>query len=220
MQNQRLFVVLAVAFAAACSGGGNDNASTNVGASGATLTSGAATLTIPSGALTQSVPVTVRETQPQHSGRTERVEITPAGTALAQPARLSIHVDDTNVKVLIHDGSDDSLKDVEVEDRNHGDFKTTMNSLGAVEVELEHGATCTPACAAGQECDDGVCKTHTEDASKRTCSPVCAAGQECDDGACKTHDEVEGADGGTATCSPACGTGLECDDGVCKAHGG
>jgi hypothetical protein len=220
MQNQRLFVVLAVAFAAACSGGGNGTASSTVGASGATLTSGAATLTIPSGALTQNVQVTVTETQPRHSGRTERVEISPAGTALAQPARLSIHVDDTNVHVKMHDGSDDSLKDVEVEDRNHGDFKTTMNSLGAVEVELEHGATCTPACASGQECDDGVCKAHDEDASKRTCSPVCASGQECDDGACKTHDEAEHADAGTAACTPACATGLECDDGVCKAHGG
>src|SRR5206468_3983961 len=116
---------------------------------------------------------------------------------------------------------DDSLKDTEIEDRNHGVYKTSMSSLGEVEVEVEHGTACTPACTTGQECDDGVCKAHTEDANAKACDPICTTGQECDDGVCKTHTEVETEHGGTpGTCSPACATGLECDNGICKAHGG
>jgi hypothetical protein len=201
-------------------GGSNPSTAQTVGAAGATLKAGAATLTIPAGALTQNTQVTLRETTPLHPGRSHRFEVEPHGQPLLQPARVSVEVDDSNVKVKMHDDNDD-LVDVEVEDRNHGDYKTSMSALGEIEVELEHGASCATACASGQECDDGVCKAHSEDASKAACSPVCASGQECDDGACKTHSEVEVEDGGTAgACSPACATGLECDDGICKPHGG
>jgi hypothetical protein len=199
---------------AACGGGAPSTAQT-VGAAGATLTTGAATLSIPAGALTQDTQVTLREAQPQHAGRVERIEVEPHGLALAQPARLSIKLDDTNAKVKMHDGNDD-LVDVEIEDRNHGEYKTSMSQLGEIEVELEHGAACNPACASDQECDDGVCKAHNEDNGARICDPVCPSGDECDDGACKAHNELE--PGGT--CTPACATGLECDDGVCKAHHG
>jgi hypothetical protein len=216
MQNRYLVIALFFGFAA-CGGGNSGSTQQSVDSAGATLKAGAATLTIPAGALTQSTPVTLREASPQHAGRVERVEIEPHGLALAQPALLSVQVDDTNAKVKMH-GDDDGLVDVEVEDRNHHDYKTTMTALGNVEVELEHGATCAPACAANQECDDGVCKAHNEDDSAKTCDPLCASGQECDDGLCKTHDEVEG--GTPGTCTPACATGLECDDGVCKAHKG
>jgi len=201
---------------AAC-GGGNASTAQKVGAAGATLKAGAATLTIPAGALTQDTQVTLREATPEHSGRAERIEVEPHGQVLAQPARISIHVDDSNAKVKMH-GDDDSLVDVEIEDRNHGDFKTSLSTLGSIEVELEHGAACATACTAAQECDDGVCKAHTEDASAAACSPVCASGQECDDGACKAHGEVE--TGGATTCTPACATGLECDDNICKVHHG
>jgi len=126
-------------------------------------------------------------------------------------------VDDSNAKVKMHDGNDD-LVDLEVEDRNHGVYKTSMSQLGEIEVELEHGRTCTPACVAGQECDDGVCKAHEENEHARVCDPVCASGQECDDGVCKAHSELEPGGGGTATCDPPCASGLECDDGICKAH--
>ena len=147
------------------------------------------------------------------------MEMEPRGLALAKPARLSVRVDDANARVKMH-GADDNLVNVEVEDRNHGSYKTNMAQLGEVEVELEHGRVCTPACGVGQECDDGACKAHVEDANARVCNPVCTSGQECDDGACKAHNEMEpGGPGGTAACVPACATGLECDDGVCKAHG-
>jgi hypothetical protein len=213
---RRNTILLAAALIFAACGGGNDKASTvqTVGIAGATLKAGAATLTIPAGALIGSTQVTLREAEPQHQGRVERVEVEPRGTTLLQPAELSIKVDDNNARVKMHGGNDD-LVDTEIEDRNHGVYKTSMSSLGEIEVELEHGTTCTPACAAGQECDDGVCKAHVEDDDAQTCDPICPSGQECDDGACKAHG---GGGAGTATCDPACASDLECDDGVCKAH--
>ena len=219
--NRILPAAVAALTAIACGSGKNGAATVQtVGAAGATLTAGAANLTIPAGALTQNTQVTVREAEPHHANRATRIEVEPHGLALAQPALMSVKVDDSNAKVAMHDDNDD-LVDVEVEDRNHGEYKTTMSSLGDVEVELEHGAACNPACTTGQECDDGVCKAHNEDDAAKTCNPVCPSGNECDDGACKPHEEMEpGGTPGTATCTPACATGLECDDGICKAHHG
>jgi len=210
-------VACAALAAAACGGAGNPSMTQTVGSAGATLKAGAATLTVPSGALAQSTQVTLREAEPQHQGRDRRIEIEPRGLALAQPARLSVQVDDSNAKVRMHDANDD-LVQVEIEDRNHGVYKTSMSRLGEVEVELEHGIACTPACGTGQECDDGACKPHNEDEHARTCDPICESGQECDDGACKPHGEAGGGDG--TVCVPACASGLECDDGICKPHGG
>ena len=218
--NRILPAALAALTAIACGSGKGASTVQTVGAAGATLSAGTANLTIPAGALTQNTQVTVREAEPHHAGRFTRIEVEPHGLALAQPGLLAVKVDDTNAKVKMHDDNDD-LVDVEVEDRNHGDYKTTMSTLGDVEVELEHGAACNPACATGQECDDGVCKAHNENEAAKTCNPVCPSGDECDDGACKPHDEMEpGGTPGTATCTPACATGLECDDGICKAHHG
>lgn len=214
--SRKSFVLLAAAFAA-CGGSSTPSAVQTVGPAGATLKTANAALTIPAGAVAQEVQVTVREAEPHHQGRAARIEVEPQGLHLASAGRLSVQVDDTNAKVKMHDGADDLLQ-VEVEDRNHGKYKTPMSSLDAVEVELEHGAACTPACATGQECDDGVCKAHNEDPGAKTCDPVCETGQECDDGVCKAHSEVEG--GSATTCTPACASGLECDNGICKPHHG
>lgn len=219
MPRNTIVPVAAALVLVACGGAGTPSNVQTVGSSGATLKSGAATLTIPPGALAQSTEVTLREAEPRHQGRSARVEVEPHGLTLARPARISIQVDDANARVKMHDGNDD-LVDVEVEDRNHGVYKTSMDHLGEIEVELEHGAACSPACAAGQECDDGVCKAHVEDSAAKACSPVCDTGQECDDGTCKLHSEMEGSGGGPGTCNPACATGLECDNGICKAHKG
>ena len=219
-KTNRIVVAAAASLTLLGCGSGTSNPSTSqtVGASGATLKAGVATLTIPAGALSQSTQVTLREAEPQHQGRVERVEVEPHGLALAQPARVSVRVDDANAKVKMHD-DDDALVDVEVENRNHGEYKTSMGHFGGIEVELEHGRVCTPACVAGQECDDGVCKAHVENAEAKTCDPICVSGQECDDGVCKAHSEMEpGGMPGTATCMPACATGLECDNGICKVH--
>jgi hypothetical protein len=164
------------------------------------------------------VQITVREAEPHHQGRVLRIEVEPHGLALAQPAQLSIRVDDSNARVKMLD-DDGALAQVEVEDRNHREYKTGMSTLGEIEVELEHLRTCTTACAANEECDDGACKPHVEDTSAKSCAPVCASGFECDDGACKPHSEMEpGGTPGTATCTPTCASGLECDNGICKAH--
>lgn len=208
-----------------CGGTSKPSTTQSVTASaGATLTAGAATLTIPPGALKSNTQVTLREADPKHTGRADRVEIEPHDALNVGPgleAHLSVKVSDSNPKVKMHDGTDDSLEDVEVDDRNHHSFKTNMTTLGDVEVEVDQGASCAAlpvACTATQECDDGVCEDHNDAA--KTCAAVCDTGQECDDGTCKTHDAVELEHGGTpGVCSPTCGTGLVCRDGLCSAHG-
>ena len=217
MRTNTILLAAASLVLAACGGGDKPTTGQTVGSAGATLKAGAATLTIPAGALSQDAQVTLREAEPHHPGRAERAEVEFGGRSLTQPARLSIKLDDSNAKVKMHDGNDD-LVDVEIEDRNHGVYKTSMSGLGEIEVELEHGRACTPACGTGQECDDGACKAHVEDAGAKVCDPICASGQECDDGACKAHGGAPGDPPGAATCVPGCATGLECDNGICKAH--
>ena len=216
------FIAAAAALAIVGCGGTSAKPSSTqavTASTGATLTAGAATLTSPPGALTKDTTVTLREAEPQHAGRAARVEVEPHDAlAAGHEASLSVKVSDSNAKVKMHQGADDSLEDVEVDDRNHHSFKTNMTTLGDVEVEVEHGAACASACAAGEECDDGVCKAHNDAAN--VCSTVCPAGQECDDGTCKDHNTFEQQHGGTpGTCSPTCGTGLTCHDGTCRAHG-
>ncbi len=219
------FVVIAALTLAACGGASNGSTraqtSSEVTSAGATLKAGGVVLSIPPSALTAPVQVTLRETEPHHQGRAARVEVEPHGLQLDQPAQVSIEIAGDNIKVRMTEDDDTSehLVDVEVEDRNHHAFKTSMTQLGAIEVEVEHGAACDPACAAGQECDDGLCKPHFEDPGAGTCDPICAEGMECDDGLCKAHGADGGAPPGAATCTPSCATGLECEDGVCKAHG-
>lgn len=215
----RLALGVAAAFALAACGKSADNskpsATTVVGPTGGTVSTGAATLTVPAGALAQPTQITVTEAEPHHAGNTMRVEIEPHGQALAVPARLGMRFDDANAKVKLVDDSG-TLHSVEVEDRNHGEYKTSMDHLGEMEVELEHGAACTPACTTGQECDDGTCKAHVEHPEARSCNPLCETGQECDDGTCKPHGEVEPHDTG-GTCAPACASGMHCDsNGVCN----
>ncbi len=214
-----MYIVTATAIAMLGCGSSSPSSSQLVPASsGATLTAGAATLTIPPGALTHDTNVTLREADPQHAGRTTRVEVQPHDTlAPGHVALLSVKMSDGNVRVRMHHAADDSLADVEVDDRNHHAFKTKMNMLGDIEVEVEHGTACATTCASGQECDDGTCQDH--DPAAHTCGTVCPVGNECDDGTCKTHDECAMEHHGTpGACSPACATGLTCHDGICSAH--
>lgn len=217
------FSILVVA-ALAVIGCGSDKPSstkTVTAAAGATLTAGSATLTIPAGALTKDTAVTIREAEPKHANRAARIEVEPHDAlAAGHEAHLSVKVSDSNPKVKMHHGADDSLEDVEVDDRNHHSFKTNMSSLDDVEVEVEHGLACATACATGQECDDGVCKDHNDAA--KTCAAVCATGEECDDGLCKTHLEFETEHHGSTdpnVCSPTCDAPATCHEGVCKIQG-
>jgi hypothetical protein len=218
-------VVAMLTFALVGCGGAasTQQASRVVGSAGATLKVGGAALSIPAGALSDDVQVTIREAEPRHAGRAARIEVEPGGLKLAKAGMLSVKIDDSNsrVRMLASDDVAEHLVEVEPEDRAHHAFKTSMSQLGAVEVEVEHMAACSTACAASEECDDGVCKPHVEDGA--ACADVCASGLECDDGACKAHGADDGAPGATpapVACDPTCGAGLECDNGVCKPHAG
>jgi hypothetical protein len=228
MTSKKLTLVATVAAALTllgCGGSSNGSQTTaTVGAAGATLKAGAATLSIPAGAVTKDTQVTLRETEPRHQGAVTRVEMEPhLQLEPGHAAQVSVQVDDKNVKLKMVDDNG-GLHGVELEDRNHHKYKTSMSQLGEIEVEVEHGQTCAAACGANEECDDGVCKAHAEDASTKVCTDVCTSGQECDDAVCKAHNEVEiehGNTTGNPTCPP-CGSGMECDltDGICKPHGG
>jgi hypothetical protein len=203
-------------------------ASARVGAAGGSLTAGGTTLAIPASALKGEVEVHLREVEPGN-GRAVRVEIEPRGLSLDLPALLSVKVDDSNGRVKMI-GFDDSgaehLVQVEVEDRARHSWKTVVSRLGHVEVEVEHARSCSVACGANEECDDGVCKPHAEHAPGAACSTVCASGLECEHGACAPHGGNHTPAPGTspapapAACDPGCAAGLECDDGICKPHGG
>lgn len=173
---------------AACGGSsrGPAQSSATVGPSGATLQAGTSSLSIPANALAAPTLITLREVDPHQADRTRRVEVEPAGLALSVPALLVVQVTDANVQVKLH-GDDGQVLEVEVEDAHRGLFKTSLPQLGAVEVEVEPGRACTPACGASEECDDGVCKPHLEDTAAPTCPAVCASGLECDNGVCKPH---------------------------------
>jgi hypothetical protein len=218
------FVAAAALVLTACGGSSSAPQTTaTIGTAGGTLRAGAAALSIPAGALKEDHQVTLREAEPHHAGRATRVEVEPKGLQLEHPAEVAVQVDDKNAHIKMHDGSSDDLVGVEVEDQAHHSYKTSMSELGEIEVEVEHGAACATACAANEECDDGVCKAHVEDAAKAACSDVCATGEECDDGVCKPHGGVAGADDTTnppapGTCNMTCGSGLECDNGICTPH--
>ena len=205
------------------SSGSSASTTANVGPAGATLRSGALALTIPAGALASEVQVSLREVEPQHAGRATRIEIEPRGLELEHAARLSVQVDDANgrVKMIEVENEVEHLVEVEVEDHARHAYKTSLSRLGSIEVEVEHATACTTACAANEECDDGVCKPHVEDVAGAACDPVCDSGLECDDGACKPHGgavATPGAPAAPAACVPGCASGLECDDGICKPH--
>jgi hypothetical protein len=213
-------LLMLIALSTGCGGGSSTPSTTQTvsAATGATLTVGGATLTIPSGALDHDTSVTLRQVDPKHPGRLTRVEVEPHDAlVMGHEALLATRVGEENVKVLIHHGVDDSLADVEVEDRNHHEFKTHLSTLGDIEVEVGHGSPCAVGCSAGQECVDGACEDH--DHAALTCGAVCSTGQECDDAVCKTHDQYESDHHGTpGMCSPPCAPGLTCHDGICSAH--
>jgi hypothetical protein len=206
--------------AGASAGSTRASQTATVGATGGTLRAGAVTVSIPAGALTEDRQIVLREAEPHHAGGVARVELEPNDLPLAASAVVVVRVDDRNGRVKMSDDSG-NLVQVEVEDPNHHTFKTVEDRLGAIEVEFEHARSCATACGANEECDDGVCKAHVEDAGAATCSSPCASGLECDDGACKPHGGGATGPGGVpvpAVCDPGCATGLECDDGICKPH--
>ncbi|MCA9555736.1 MAG: hypothetical protein KC933_37240 [Myxococcales bacterium] len=51
-------------------------------------------------------------------------------------------------------------------------------------------------CPAGEECDDGLCRTHHDTGSGAACTADsdCAGGEECEHGACQAHGGNRGGD--------------------------
>jgi hypothetical protein len=154
----RIALALSLAsLVSACAGGARTSGT--VGPAGGTITSASGvSLRIPAGALSQPTELRLVETEPG-SGEMERIQIEPNDLKLALPASLTFKVQDGNVRLA------------EVEHGPEGEVKTELekhrhDSLGEVEVEvehgaeveMEHGAACATACDTGFECDDGVCK--------------------------------------------------------------
>jgi hypothetical protein len=220
------FTALAAALTLSACGGSTAPAESTatIGAAGGTVRAGSAALSLPAGSLPSDVQITLRVSDDAGAGRVARIEVEPAGLALAIPALLAFQVDDSNVRVrVIHvEAEAEHLGRVELEDRLHHRWKTSLDRLGHLEIEVEHARACSVACGAGLECDDGVCKPHggDDDGVGATCDTVCGAGLECEHGTCQPHGG--GADDGLggAACSVACASGLECEHGACVPHGG
>jgi hypothetical protein len=149
--------------AAGNGGGSAASASASVGPAGGTISTGAVTLRVSPGAVSSQTEITVSEL-PSGEGE-RRIEIEPRGLALGASATLTVRSDDGNAH-------DERL--VELEHSAMGEVEHALE--GEVENEVEHAReaeihhlgtfedrparACTPACDAGLECDDGVCKPH------------------------------------------------------------
>jgi hypothetical protein len=215
-----LTIPLLAAFAAAC-GGSSSWSTGRIGPAGGALTSPRGLeLRIPSGALGSEVEIQLREAEPRHDALL-RVEMEPRGLAFATAVKVSVKVDDASrFKLVEIENEVEHGLESEHHDQAEHAREGEIHHLGVV--ELRHAAACSAQCAAGLECDDGVCKPH-EGAAPGAVPPnpdgSCPAGLELDDGVCKPHG---GAVPGAVPPNPdgTCPAGLELDDGVCKPHGG
>ncbi|MBK9515968.1 MAG: hypothetical protein IPO09_01195 [Anaeromyxobacter sp.] len=158
----RLAFTLSLATLIAACSDGPLHSSVFIGAAGGSVsTQSGITLRVPAGALSTQTEVRLVEAEPG-GGAMARVALQPAGLALAAPATLTFRVDDANVRLSeVEHGPEGEVRH-ELEKRRHaGEVEVEVHRLG--EVEMEHGLTCAAECGAGLECDDGVCKVHTED---------------------------------------------------------
>ena len=144
------------------SGGGSSTAAV-IGPNGGTVSAGGVTLSVSAGALSKDTQISVTELPSSEGHR--RIEIEPGGLALGVPSRLSVRSDDGNAH-------DERL--VELDRSGSGEVEHSLTGESenetehSREAEIEHLGTfedrpalaCTPACGAGLECDDGVCKAH------------------------------------------------------------
>jgi hypothetical protein len=202
------FLVAAlVAAATAC--GGPSPGSAVIGPKGGVIaTASGFELTIPAGALSSDVEVRVVEARPD-DGATQRFEIEPRDLPLNAKAHVSVKegADDGPMKLVEMNGEAEEALENEHENEAEGTREADIDHLCVV--ELRHERACDPACDAGFECDDGVCKEQAHD-SGAACDPACSAGFHCESGACVADD--------SGACPP--GTELDPNDGTCKASGG
>ena len=161
--DKRTAMAAVVTAALTACGGGSSGA--RIGPEGGTVTTPTGVrLVIPAGALTGMTEIQVSEA-PRHEGEPRHIEIEPHGLPLAVPGTLSVRSDDGNAAdekmVEIEHGPEMEIEHgLETEHHNeveHG-REAEIEHLG--EFEVRDARVCDPACDAGLECDDGVCKPH------------------------------------------------------------
>jgi hypothetical protein len=185
----RYFLVAALAAAATACARPSSGSAVIGPKGGVVSTSSGFALSIPAGALSSEIEIHVTEVQP-NDGATHRFELEPHDLPLAAKAHVSMKegADDGPMKLVGKDGETEVQLENEQENQTEHAREADVDHL--CDIEMRHQIACSPACDAGFECDDGVCKVHVEDPAPIT------------------------------TCDPACDVGFECDNGVCKAHGG
>ena len=146
---------------AAC--GAGQSHSSKIGPGGGTVAAAGVKVTFPAGALSQETQIEVTELE--HDAQGHRVHIGPDDVSLGKPVSISMSSDDGNASdekmvEIDHGGSGEVEVEVENEhevEAEHG-REVEVEHLG--EFELRPAKACTPACGAGLECDDGLCKPH------------------------------------------------------------
>ncbi len=200
----RLAVVISVVVAAGC--GGSNETGAIIGSNGGTLKTANVRFDVPAGALQSDTRITVREVLGP-IGAVRRVEFDPSGLTLARPARVSMRDDGSQGPFKVVDGQTQQLLGRSCHDASWHQHSGDLAHLGAV--DLAHGAACNPACAAGQYCADGVCRT--PDAFCLQCGAACGPSG-CDGWMC-------GCCGGACGCPTCCSGGQCCSGGHCCDFG-
>ncbi|HEY6005267.1 MAG TPA: hypothetical protein VIV57_20470 [Anaeromyxobacter sp.] len=158
----RYFLVAAlVAAATAC--GRPSSGSAVIGPKGGVVaTSSGFALSIPAGALSSEVEIHVTEVEP-NDGATHRFEIEPHDLQLQGKAHVSMKegADDGPMKLVGMEGEVEMQLENEQENEIEHAREADVDHL--CDIEMRHQHACDPACDAGFECDDGVCKVHVED---------------------------------------------------------
>jgi hypothetical protein len=183
----RYFLVAALAAAATACGGPSSSSAVIGPKGGVVATSSGFALSIPAGALSSEIEIQVTEAEP-NDGATHRFEIEPHDLPLQAKAHVSMKegADDGPMKLVGKDGETET--ELENEHENEIEHAREADVDHLCDIEMRHQRVCDPACDAGFECDDGVCKVHVEDpAPNTTCDPACEVGFECDNGVCKAH---------------------------------
>lgn len=201
----RIGLSLAVLVATACGGAKSDVTTTTLGSAGGTLKTANVRLDIPAGALHTPTQISLRETQGP-TGTVRRVDIQPGGLALAAPARVSIRDDGSQGPFRLQNQQGSGLARY-CQDGTWHQHSGDLGQLGTV--DLAHGAACSAGCAAGQHCDDGVCRT--QDAFCSQCGAACGPSG-CDGWMC-------GCCGGECGCPDCCSGGQCCSEGHCCDFG-
>jgi hypothetical protein len=156
-----LAAVLATALAACGGSAPKSSQSARIGPQGgAVSTQSGFTLSVPAGALSQEVEIQVNEAEP-NDGAQHRFELEPHDLKLNGTIHVSMKLgsDDATMKMVEVDDNDvEHALENEADDAAEHSREADMDHMGNIEVRHQHA--CTPACDAGLECDDGVCKPH------------------------------------------------------------